>query len=81
MAAACVISLEFVVDLRGCLHLFFKAVRADQRSGALHLIEVADLVGDREICRSVVELLTDKLVAEYGGKLLCSDRLVSVAVE
>ena len=81
MASACVVALELVVDLCGCLHLFFKAVRADQRSGAVHLIEIADLIGDGEICRSVVKLLTDKLLAEYGSKLFCGDRLKRIAVE
>jgi hypothetical protein len=81
MASTCIVTLKLIIDLCGSLHLFLKAVRADQRSGAVHFIEIANFLGDREVRRGIVKLLTDKLVAENGRKLLCRDGLVSLAVE
>ena len=74
VAAGGVVALELVVDLRGRAEFFLKAVRAHQRRGAVHLVEIADLVGNGDLARVVVQLLTDQLVAEHRAQIVEAHR-------
>ena len=69
MAAAGVVALELVIDLRGRAELFLQTVGADKRSRAVHLIEIADLFRNLEVRRIVVQLLRHQLLAENAGEL------------
>ena len=69
MAAACVIALEFVIDLSRSSELFLKAVCPDKRRRTVHLVKSDNFFGYRDKCRIVVKLLTYKLFAEHGFKL------------
>ena len=70
MASACIISLEFIIDLRRSLEFLLQAVGAHQRRGTVHLIEVKDLLRDFNIGVVVVQFLLHKFIAEYRAKLL-----------
>ena len=49
MAAGGVVALELVVDLRRGAQRALQAVGADERGGAVHFIELADLFGDVDV--------------------------------
>ena len=70
VAAAGVVALKLVVDVRRGAELLLQTVRAHQRRGAVHLVKVADLVRDRDVSGVVVKLLLHQLVAEHDAELL-----------
>ncbi len=69
MAAAGVVALELVIDLRGRAELFLQTVGADKRRRAVHLIEIADLIRNLEVRRVVIQLLRHQFLAENAGEL------------
>ena len=81
MAAAGVVALELIVDLRGCAERLFKAVCSYKRSGTVHLVEVLYLLRDVDIRSLIVKLLLNELLAEYYGKLLGCHGLACAGVE
>ena len=81
VAAGGVVALEFVVDLGRGLELFLQTVGPDQGGGAVHLVEVPDLVGDGDFPGVVVQLLADQLVAEHGAQILVAHGLAGGRVE
>ena len=62
-----VVALEFIIDLGGRIEQLFKAVRAHERRGTVHLIEIPDLFGDLDKLILIVELLIDALLAEHAA--------------
>ena len=70
VGAGGVIALKLVVNFRGGLELFLQAVGPDQGGGTVHLVEVTDLLGNRNIGGVVVQLLLDQLVAEHGPQVV-----------
>ena len=81
MAAARVVALELVVDVRGGLQLLFEAVRADERRGAVHLVEILDLLRDRDIGVLIVQFLSDQLLAEDAAELFGGHGLMRAGIE
>ena len=70
MAARGVVALELIVDFGRRAELFLEAIRANQRRRAVHLVETADLVRNFDIRRVIVQLLTDKLIAEDAAQIV-----------
>ena len=81
VGAGGVVAFELVVDLRRGLELFFQAVGADEGRRAIHLVEVADLVRDRDVPVLIVQFLGDEFVAEHGGQLFCRHGLHGAGVQ
>ena len=81
VAAARVVALELVVDVRGGLQLLFEAVRADERRGTVHLVEILDLLRDRDIGVLVVQFLGDQLLAEDAAELFGCHGLMCAGIE
>ena len=81
VGSAGVVSLELVVDLCRGVELFLKAVRADQRRRTVHLVEIQDIVRDRDVGRVVVQFLLDQLIAENACQFLCLHGFVGARVE
>ena len=61
-------ALKLVIDLRRSLQLFFQAVCADKRRRTIHLVEIADLLGDLDVRVFIVQFLGDQILAEYAAK-------------
>ena len=70
VGAGGVVAFELVVDLRRGLELFFQAVGADEGRRTVHLVEVADLLGNRDVAVFIVQFLRDELFAEDRGQFL-----------
>ena len=70
VGAGGVVALELVINLRGGLELLLQTVGAHQRRGTVHLIEVADILGDLKVGSGVVHLLLHQLGAEHAAQLL-----------
>ncbi len=70
MAAAGVVALELVIDLRRRLKLLLQTVGADQRRRTVHLVKAANLLRDLKKRRAVIQLLPDQLLAEDARELL-----------
>ena len=81
VAAARVVALELVVDVRGGPELLFEAVRADERRGAVHLVEILNLLRDRDISVLVVQFLGDQLLAEDAAELFGCHGLMCAGIE
>ena len=81
MAAARVVALEFVVDLRGGSERLLEAVGAHQRSRTVHLVEIADLLRDLDERGGIVKLLLNELLAEDAAHLLRSQGLAGPGIE
>ena len=81
VAAADVVALELVVDLRRGLELFLKAVSSHQRGGTVHAVELQDLVGDGNVSRVVVQFLLNKLCAENRLQIRGGDRLAGAGID
>ena len=64
-----VVALELVVDVGGRAERLLEEVGAHERRRPVHLVEVGDLLRDREELRVVVELLLHQLLAEDVGQL------------
>lgn len=81
MGAGGVVTLKFVVDFGGGLQLFLQAVGPDQGGGAVHLVEVPDLLGDLKEGGVVVQLLLHQFLAEHAAQLLRRHGLVGARVQ
>ena len=81
VAAAGVIALELVIDMRGGLKLFFQTVRAYKRGRAVHLVKILDLLGNREEAGVVVELLLNQFLAEHAFQLLSRHGLMRAGIQ
>ena len=64
-----VVALEFIIDMRGRAEFLFKTICPYERRRTVHFVKVADLVGDREKRRSVVNFLLYEVAAEHGVEL------------
>ena len=81
VGAGGVVALEFVVDVGRGLELLLQAVGPDQGGGAVHLVEVPDLLGDLEIGGLIVQLLLDQLGTEHAFQLLSGHGLEGAGVQ
>ena len=70
MTAGGVVALELIVDLRRGLKLLLQAIGPYQRRGTVHLIEVANVLGDLKIGGGIVQLLLHQFGAEHTAQLL-----------
>ena len=70
MGTGGVVPLKLVVNLGRGLELLLQAVGPDQGGGAVHLIEIPDLLGDGDVGGVVVQLLLHQLLAEHPAQLL-----------
>ena len=70
VGAGGVVALKLVVDFGRGLELLFQAVGPDQGRGAVHLVEVPDLLGNGDIGGVVVQLLLDEFITEYGTQVV-----------
>ena len=81
MAAAGVVALKLVVDLRGRAQLLLQTVGAHQRRGTVHLVEIHDLLRDVEESGVVVQLLLHQLLTEDAAHLLGGQGLAGAGIE
>ena len=81
MAAAGVVALKLVVNVRGGAELLFKTVSTNQRSRAVHFIKVENFLGDGNVATCVVKLLLDELLAKDLAQSFCRDGLARLGVE
>jgi hypothetical protein len=81
VGAGGVVPLKFVVDLRRGLELLLQAVGPDQGGGAVHLVEVPDLLGDLKIGGAVIHFLLHQLGAEDALQLLGGHGLERSGIE
>ena len=81
VAAAGVVALKFVINFRRRVQLLFKAVRARQRRGTVHLVEVQNFLRNRNFARVVVQLLLHELLAEHVLQLLGGHGLQRLRVQ
>ena len=76
-----VVALKLIIDLRGRLELFLQTVGAHQRRGAVHLVEIADVLRDLKEGGIVVQLLPHQLVAENRRQILKAHRLSGAGIQ
>ena len=81
MAAGCVVSFEFIVDLRWCVQGFFQIVSSAKRCRAIDLIDIADFFRDVEVSRFVVHFLLGQFLAEYRVKVFYYRRFPGCRVD
>ena len=81
VATAGVVAFELVVDVRRGAKRLFQEVGADERGGAVHLVESQDVFGNFEVGGIVVEFLLDELVAEHGLQVFESHGLAGTRVQ
>ena len=81
VAAGGVVALELVVDLRRGLELLLQTVGTHQRRGPVHLIEVADILGNLKVGGGIVHLLLHQLGAEHTAQLLGGHGLQGAGVQ
>ena len=81
VGAGGVVALKLVVDFRRRVQLLLQAVGPDQGGGAVHLVEVPDLLGDLKIGGAVIHFLLHQLGAEDALQLLGGHGLERSGVE
>ena len=75
MAAAGVVALKLVINLRRRIQFFFQTVSADQRRRTVHFIETADLLRNFEKSCIVVQFLQNQFLTENACQVFCLHRL------
>ena len=70
VGAGSVVALKFVVDPGRGAQGLFQLIGADQRRGAVHLVDLLDGLGDVHIGRRAVQLLAGQFLAENGGQVV-----------
>ena len=75
MAAARIVSLKLIIDLRRRIQLLFQTVRPHERRRTVHLIEIQNFLRNVDIGICIVQFLFRQLVAEHLTQFLEGDRL------
>ena len=75
VASACVVALEFVVNLCGSVKSLFKKICSYKRRWTVHFIEVLNFFRNVNVCVCIVKLLVNKLITEHGSKVCVCHRL------
>ena len=81
VAAAGVVALELVINIRRGAQGFFQVIGPHQGGGAEGLIVVLDFLGDVDIGSGVVQLLLHQLLAKYAAQGLGGHRLEGGGVQ
>ena len=81
MAAAGVVALELIVDMGRGVQLLLQAVGPHQGRGPVHFVEIADLLGDGDQGRVVVQLLLHQFPAEHGAEFVGAQGLTGARVQ
>ena len=81
VGAGRVVALEFVVDLGGRAQRLLEELGMHQRRGAVHAVEVAHRIGNRDEPIGGVELLAGKFGGEHGRQIVDGHRLERRGVE
>ena len=81
MAAGGVVALKFIVNVGRGPELLLQTVSTHQRRRTVHLVKIADLLRDLNICRRLVQLLTHQLIAENMTQLVKRHRLFRCRID
>ena len=74
MTAACIITLELVVNLCRCAEFLLKAICTNEWRRSVHFIEIKDFFRNINIWCSIIKLLLYKLVTENMTEFIRSNR-------
>ena len=75
MAAACIVSLKLIINLRGCSQRLLQTVRTHQWRRTIHLVKIKNLCRDVNVRSIIVQLLLDQLVTEHRPQVFIAHRL------